>query len=74
MARPTPNEAAMKRIAESCTTSQEDLGEVITWAENELRIAQDAFDKPRQARIARLMINVSRLTLTLSSISREAGQ
>ena len=72
MSRPTLEEARLRQIAELSTDGGEDLEAIINWAEKELELAQNCFDKPRQARVAHLMINVSRLTLALSRIQQQA--
>ncbi|MBI1298714.1 hypothetical protein GC175_27585 [bacterium] len=74
MARPHLETQALRRISELSTETTEELEAIVNWAETEMSIAQDAFDKPRQGRVGRLLVNVSRLTLLLSKIQQETTE
>lgn len=71
MGRPYKAEQSLSRIGELSADATDDLTAIIAWAEAELSIAQQTFDKPRQGRVASLMIHVSRLTLAVSNIQSE---
>ena len=72
MARPYLEEQALKRIAEMCPDITESIEEINRWAETELQIAQQCFDKPRQGRIAQLLIHVNDIQTAAAKIQYEA--
>ncbi len=68
MARPTTEQAALRVIAEQADTAVESLDAVLCWLEREIEIAGNAFDKPRQGRLATLSTASARIAQALYHI------
>jgi hypothetical protein len=74
MARLTNVERSLNDLVAHSKDAIEKVDAMTTWAEKQMEISRNTFDKPRQAQLAELFLHLSRMSQTVAKINHTAQE
>ena len=74
MARPTNIDRSLNDLVDHSKDAIENVDAMTTWAERQMEIARNTFDKPRQAQLAELFLHLSLMSQTVAKINHTAQE